>query len=276
MTDKKKTVLSMVLLTAGLLSCDHIAEGERLRYVRPADVSKNVLVEDFTGQTCRNCPDAAVAIHELQDTYGKTKVIAVGLYSGPFGKKRDGTYLPLTTETGDYYYNQTGVESQPSMNIDRKGLTSDNQVLMTRVHEALQGVANVMLQPVCTYDHIQRKGTLTVTAESTEDIAAGKLQVWLTEDRVVSPQILPTGKTDQAYVHDHVFRASVTDRDGCPITLQQGKPVSLSFDFDVSEAWEADCLSVVVFVFNASGVLQTEVVPLVSGSSNSTDESFNQ
>lgn len=266
----KKTMLGVVLLTAGLTACDNIAENERLRYVRPADVGKNVLVEDFTGQTCRNCPDAAVAIHELQDTYGKTRVIAVGLYSGPFGKKRDGTYLPLTTETGDYYYTQAGVESQPSMNIDRKGLTSDNQVLMTRVREALQGVANVILRPVCTYDQAGRKSTLTVTIESTEDIAGGRLQVWLIEDQIVSPQILPTGKTDQAYVHDHVFRTSVTDRDGCPITLQQGKPVSQSFDFDISGDWNVDHLSVVVFVFNGCGVLQAEVVPL-DGSSAPSD-----
>ncbi len=265
----KKTMLSIMLLTAGLAACDNIAENERLRYVQPADVSKNVLVEDFTGQTCRNCPDAAVAIHELQDTYGKTKVIAVGLYSGPFGKKRDGTPLPLTTETGDYYYNQTGVESQPSLNIDRKGLTSDNQVLMTRVHEALQGVAKVILKPVCTYDPTQRKGSLTVTAESTEDLSSGRLQVWLIEDQVVSPQILPTGKTDPAYVHDHVFRTSVTNRDGCPIELLQGQPVSQSFDFNVSGEWNADHLSVVVFVFNTSGVLQTEVVPLDDSSSTS-------
>lgn len=270
MTDMKKTMLSIAFLTAGLVSCDHIAENERLLYVRPADVGKNVLVEDFTGQTCRNCPDAASAIHELQDTYGKTKVIAVGLYSGPFGKKKDGTYLPLTTETGDYYYNQSGVESQPSMNIDRKGLTSDNQVLMTRVHEALQSMANVLLQPVCAYDRTQKKGTLTVTAESTEDLSDCKLQAWLIEDHVISPQILPTGKTDKAYVHDHVFRTAVTERDGQPVSLLQGRPVSRSFDFDVSEDWDADRLSIVVFVFNASGVLQTEVVPL-DGSSPTSD-----
>lgn len=258
----KKTMLSIAFLMAGLVSCDHIAESERLLYVRPADVSKNVLVEDFTGQTCRNCPDAASTIHELQDTYGKKKVIAVGLYSGPFGKKKDGTYLPLTTATGDYYYNQSGVESQPSMNIDRKGLTSDNQVLMTRVHEALQSMAKVLLKPVCSYDQTQKKGTLTVTVESTDDLSDSKLQAWLIEDNVVSPQMLPTGKTDKAYVHDHVFRTSVTDRDGQPVSLLQGRPVSLSFDFDVSEDWDADCLSVVVFVFNASGVLQVEVVPL--------------
>lgn len=92
--------LATVAVTASLFSCDNIAEGDRLIYVAPVEVSKNVLIEDFTGQRCLNCPTATETIHGLQETYGGTKVIAVGLYSGDFGKKVDGTLLPLTTETG--------------------------------------------------------------------------------------------------------------------------------------------------------------------------------
>jgi len=262
----------MVSLMFGLVSCENITESERLLYVKPADVGKNVLIEDFTGQTCRNCPDATDAIHELQENYGKNKVIAVGLYSGPFGKKKDGTYLPLTTEIGDYYYNQEGVESQPSLNINRQGLTSDNQVLMTRVHDALQGTSPVMVTLVCTYDANQQKASLSVTVESSEDVADGRLQVWVIEDEVVSPQVLPTGKTNKEYVHNHVFRSSVTDKDGQAVSLSQGKANTLSFDFEVDENWAVDKLSVVTFVFNASGVLQAEVVPLKTATSSTTLE----
>lgn len=254
--------LAALVMTVALASCDNIAEGDRLTYVAPVEVSKNVLIEDFTGQHCRNCPEATEAIHELQETYGKTKVIAVGLYSGPFGKKNDGTLLPLTTETGNYYYDRWKVEQQPCLNIDRNGLTSDNQILKTRVRTALQGTTTVTINPSVSYDATTKQANIAVNVGSSETIAGAKLQVWLMEDSITSPQVMPTGKTNKTYMHNHVFRTTMTDRDGKSISLDANKPVAESFSAGVDDSWNPKNLSVVVFVFNDEGVKQTEIVPL--------------
>ena len=37
-------------------SCSNIDEGDRLIYVKPAEVGRAVLIEDLTGQRCINCP----------------------------------------------------------------------------------------------------------------------------------------------------------------------------------------------------------------------------
>ena len=254
--------MSALVMAVGLNSCDSIAEADRLIYVAPAEVSKNVLIEDFTGQLCINCPEAAETIHELQEAYGNDKVIAVGLYSGPFGKNSKGL-LPLTTETGNYYYEQQNVESQPSLNIDRKGLTSDMGRLQTRVTEGLQEKTPVTISPTVEYDAEEKKATLKLDVFSSETIDGAKLQVWLMEDSIVSPQKMPSGTTNKTYVHNHVFRATVTDRDGKTISLNANAKVSEQFEVAIDDNWIAKNLNLVVFVFNADGVKQTEIIPVL-------------
>ena len=74
-TGGAKAILSLLplcLFAAVMLlaSCDNISEDERFIYVKPADVKRRVLIEDFTGQRCVNCPAAHEEIDRLQEQYG--------------------------------------------------------------------------------------------------------------------------------------------------------------------------------------------------------------
>ena len=71
-----------VLLGGALSSCSDLDEQERFVYIKPADAARKVLIEDFTGQRCPNCPKATDEIHHLQETYGEDNIIAVGIHSG--------------------------------------------------------------------------------------------------------------------------------------------------------------------------------------------------
>ena len=83
MRNKLLYILGAAML---LVSCGtEIGENERLEYVAPAAVGKNVLLVDFTGQRCVNCPKANEEIESLQRQYGGDTVISVGMHSGPLG-----------------------------------------------------------------------------------------------------------------------------------------------------------------------------------------------
>ena len=56
----------LICIALLLVACSHIDEGDRLIYVKPADVKRRVLLEDFTGQRCINCPKANDEIKSLQ------------------------------------------------------------------------------------------------------------------------------------------------------------------------------------------------------------------
>ena len=107
---KNLTTIILGLAAVAMVSCSDIDENDRFTYVRPANVSRAVLIEDFTGQLCVNCPNANDAIHQLQEQYGDSNVIAVGIHSGPRGFKGNSRFVGLATTLGDEYYTHFGAE----------------------------------------------------------------------------------------------------------------------------------------------------------------------
>lgn len=57
---------------------------------------QNILIEDYTGQTCGNCPPAAEKIIELKDIY-KERLLAMGVHAGSFA-------VPFPPQAGMYTY----------------------------------------------------------------------------------------------------------------------------------------------------------------------------
>ncbi len=116
----RKIYLTLVTLGLVLLSaCDEISTDERLTYVEPPEAGRAVLIEDYTGQNCVNCPRATEEIERLIEQYGDSVVIAVAIHSGPFSKEKDGTPTPLRTELGDMYFTRWNLSSQPVGLVDR-------------------------------------------------------------------------------------------------------------------------------------------------------------
>ena len=252
-----KTILPALLLCAvGVLSsCDEVDEADRYTYVKPAAVGRNVLIEDFTGQRCVNCPNATLEIEKLQALYGDT-VIGVGIHSGPFAKSTRGTPYALYTETGDEYFNYWKVESQPKGVIDRRG-TSDYTSWATIVRDELSKVAPVSLDLTSTYDAATRKAHFTVAAMGVDGNSTGKLQLWLIEDGIVAFQYMPDGSTNREYTHNHVFRTAVNGTWGTDFSIAEGEQKVVEFDYTLeSDEWVPENMAVVAFVYNNNGVLQ--------------------
>ena len=80
-----KKIYFTIMILAGLVlsSCDNVPVDERLTYVEPPEVGRAVLIEDYTGQYCVNCPRATEEIERLVKEYGDSTVIAVAIHSGP-------------------------------------------------------------------------------------------------------------------------------------------------------------------------------------------------
>lgn len=254
-----KSIINQSIMLFSILlavaACDNIDEDERFIYVEPATVAKRVLIEDFTGQRCINCPVANDIIKELQATYGKDNVIAVAIHSGPFGTTLAGTPYPLYTETGDYYYKLWGVTEQPSAMIDRHGVNSNYMTWGTAVYNEIQKSAPLLLDASCVYDQSTSSVSISVKAQGVEQVD-GKIQVWLTEDSVTSLQLVENNVIDRNYVHNHVFRKSVNDVMGDDFSLAEGEEKSLSYASEIDSSWNVDNLSAVVFVYGRDGVLQ--------------------
>lgn len=239
-------------------SCSNIDEGDRLIYVKPAEVGRAILIEDFTGQRCVNCPTGTEIINGIVDTYGEDNVIAVGVHSGPLGFAGNSKTVGLMTDTGNEYYTRWDKENkmgQPWVIFNRKtSPDSHYNNWAAMVGTIISEKANLSVKIDNAYDAAKRTLTTTVGAFGTNGTVNGKLQVWIVEDGIKALQMMPDGKPNKEYMHNHVFRAAVNGTWGEDVTVKEGETTTKQYQYVLPEAWNADNIAVVAFVYNDGGV----------------------
>jgi len=242
----------MVLLLA---SCADISETERLIYVKPADVARSVLIEDFTGQRCMHCPKAAQEIERLQAEYGAETVVAVAIHAGQLAVKKSELPEGLATDDGETYYKHWNVEAPPVGVINRSGAPMYIAQWGAQVHKEVQKPAQVALAMTNDYKDKECTAAIDITLQEAESME-GNLQVWVVEDGIVAPQKQPDGSFKMDYVHNHVFRAAVNGTWGDKLKLESGKTVHKEYTIRMNEEWKPEHISIVAFVYNHAGVCQ--------------------
>jgi hypothetical protein len=248
-----------------MVACDEVSVNDRLIYVEPPQVSRAVLIEDYTGQYCVNCPRATEEIERLIEQYGDSIVIAVAIHSGPFGKSK-GEPSPLYTEVGDMYFNTWGMSAQPIGLIDR--LFGSTPFSYT---DWAGGVNyEVAIDPPVSfltdidYDAETRDAAIEVQTIGLDSaLVSGKLQVWLVEDSIDSFQLMPDGSREEHYNHMHVFRASVNDPWGDALSVSHGQVAVKNYELKLDPAWVPEHCSVVTFLYDDSGVHQVAKKKLI-------------
>lgn len=261
---KAFTLIALPLsgIMGSMSSCSDIAEDERLIYVEPAKASRNVLIEDFTGQRCVNCPKAADAIHEIQELYGEN-VIAVAIHCGPFGglsAKNSG----LMTESGKEYWNTwfDSTQGQPVAKINRGAATNDYVNWSALVAESLKQTTDVTIDATADYT----PGVPFMTIKATTRANSGrkaKIQAWLTEDNIVATQYMPDGSRNNDYVHQHVLRSVVNGSWGEDIVYGEEEQ-NFTWMANMVSSWKPENMHIVVFVYDDKGVEQVIQVPVVN------------
>ena len=256
-----KRILDTLLVLAALLlvvACDEVSVDKRLTYVEPPQVSRAVLIEDYTGQYCVNCPRATEEIERLIEQYGDTTVIAVAIHSGPFGKSK-GEPSPLYTETGDLYFTHWGMSPQPVGLVDR--LFGPMHFSYTDwgggVNYEIAIEAPVGFQTTTDFDDETRQASIEVQTIGLDSaLVNGKLQVWLIEDSIDSFQYMPDGSVTEHYNHMHVFRASVNDPWGDDLSVGHGQVAVKNYAITLDPAWVPEHCAVVTFLYDDEGVKQ--------------------
>ena len=246
----KRVVYCLIIF---LYSCSHISEDQRLIYVKPDAVNRSVLVEDFTGQLCLNCPRANDEISALQQEYGEDAVVAVAIHSGPLGFYSNALFLGLATETGDLYYDHWEIEYQPIGMIDR-GECLNYTLWNARIREELQKVAPVGIK----LDTNITDDSLAIVSDiwGVDGNFSGKYQLWIVEYSIIAFQKMPDGTRRDDYVHKHVFRTAVNGTWGEDINIKEGENIIIQHSIKLSEDWQIENVSVIGFVYDSRGVHQ--------------------
>jgi hypothetical protein len=227
------------LLSVFLASCDKIDDPYTLPVPVKAWYGKKVLIEDYTGHKCPNCPGAAVDANNLKNLYGE-KVIVLAVHAGFFAKPAPPT-LPedFRTLAGDAWNTFFGFTQYPNGMINRKGYPNTHIAASGdwagKTALALAEIPEIELLITKTYNPSDSSISGKVTASFLKTIKKKlKLQIVITEDSIIAPQINAT-TTIPDYVHRHMLRASVNGDWGS--TLTDGNSFSL-IDTELSHNYQ--------------------------------------
>lgn len=251
-----------------LTACDHIAESDRLydsiiEDIEPIEgqeddtqetVKRMVLLEDFTGQKCINCPNATKEIELIQELF-PNKVAAVAIHGGSNGFSGNANLVGLATETAKEYYNKWGLgDTQPIGMVNRHEPPIIYQEWSATVKKELEKPVPLRLEGSAAL--ADNTITIQIKAEGINGTVTGKLQVWLLEDGIKAFQKMPNGTINYDYIHNHVFRTAVNGTWGKDISLEEGKAVEQTMTQALDPNWNKEQLSIVAFVYNDDGVQQ--------------------
>lgn len=252
-------LLCMALL---LSSCGDVTEEER--WIGPQEVAatKNVLVEDFTGQRCVNCPDATATIEELQRRitarYGTGHVVAVAIHGGSMAIS-DEYPMGLATAEGEAMHTALGIDAWPAGMVDRKGGVCRYAEWTARVVNRMAVIPAVAIACEASADRGKINVAISVTSLYTVNSSLERrLTVWLTESGITALQFMPDGSRNVSYVHNHVFRASFTEPEGQLLGTSPaiGGTETVDLSLPVKAAWNVAQMAVVAFVTDETGVEQ--------------------
>ena len=260
-------LLGIALFAAA--SCSEVDESNRFDGPYTVEAKKNVLVEDFTGQTCTNCPLANDEMVNILSNYGTDRVIAVSLHGGSNSLREDGNKYGLANVQGYTYISQLGINSFPKGRIDRQGDFIDYDKWDAEIFKRFSNDYNIQLSidnNATSFNLADSTLTVKVNVENQGSTSiTGKLQVWLTESNIVGPQYQTDGKIDMNYTHNHVFRHSVNDFEGEQITLNASSTESKTYSYTFpgvaniknKTPWQpANMHYVVIFYNEGNGVMQ--------------------
>ncbi len=244
-------------------SCDKI-DNPHKPYT-PTGGSKTVLIKDFTGVRCVNCPEAATAAHELQHRLGEDRVFILSVHAG-FLAMPVGGFPDFRTEEGTEWYNNNS--SNPLFAVDHVALTDGNTLYVeqidTPVADALAEAQTFDITISNSYDEATRQLKVESDVVATSDVV-GQLyvSVCLVEDSIVGKQTVPGG-VDDNYVFRNVFRGTLNGFDGDFLSEGQvfvNDEFALQHTAEIDEAYNADQCYILTYVYDKTDgkILQTAV-----------------
>lgn len=242
------------------MGCDDIKESDRYIPLEEVHPVRAVLIEEFTGQMCQNCPEGHRMLESLKKQYGDS-VIPVSIHASSLAiSGMLGNLQGLKTDDGDIYYNRDGIEKLPSAVVDRSGGALDLAQWSGAVREELKKDTPVRITLSASYDNVSNQITADIDMKSTKPVNC-TLQVWLTEDGIVSYQVDGSQHLID-YVHNHVYRATMNTVDGENVNITDVTTLSKSYSIEADSKWVPSNMTAVAFVFDNSGVLQAASAPV--------------
>ena len=222
---------------------------------------KIVLIEDFTGVACPNCPNAAAKIDEIKNLY-PNRILATAIHTkGIFGTPYDSSKFDFRTVAGLAIFDMlSGPKQWPIGCVNRvKHIDGNGNFVIKQDYSTWASYAaaelikntgvNIYLSDVLIDSTFKINVRLHYT-QATADTQA--LTVYVIEDDIIDLQKLPDNNIDSHYVHKHVLRAVLSNYNGDDLKSNEGLVLNRVFEKEykikMDSKWVKSNCSIIAFV----------------------------
>ena len=253
------TLISLSGLGGVLVSCDIIDENDRYESTEkpvlpPHSVPKTLLIQEFTGNMCTNCPQGAKAIHDIQEEF-PGQVIAIGIHPEGGGPNT----MPIgdqdfRCEEAQVIYEFFKPSGFPCAVFNGETTSTRFNMWYSIAAEMLAQEANMTIDAQSVYDSTTRNLQIDYTITATSDISTDlNVLVLLMENNILGYQ-LDGGKLLDNYIHNHVLRASLNGGWGTslPSSIKNGQVIEGSASMILDDKWVAENCQVVIYTFQSA------------------------
>lgn len=252
----KYIFLSSILLLLLVIGCT-----EDPPEIVPCQTDRVVLVEEFTGLYCANCPAAHQKIKDLQAEY-PNQIIPVAIHAGYTARPYQS--WDYRTVGGNAIHDWVIPQGNPSANINRKYIENTGAYTAQSpntwagyIAEEICKSPDVSINLTPIYDEVTREINLTVNVAPLNTVKMKKnvhLSILITESNIIAPQESSTG-WDNNYVHNYMLRDFITDTWGVKIQ-EEGEtimPYQSTFNYSLPTDWDENNCEIVAFVHYYEG-----------------------
>jgi len=266
--------LILFIVAWGLQSCDKVKEP--YAEIKPAGGDTNyrmILLEDYTGHKCVNCPAAGILARDLEELY-KGQIMVMAVHATWFATPdQTGDFTAnYTTEAGNTWSSEFQIESAPYGLINRRYYSGSHIYLNPKYWgNAVQDFVELPKVAIMSINNVYNDATRSLSTkietkflEQTQGTI--NLTVCILEDSIVSPQknndpLVGSVPVIYQYVYMDMLRGNVSGIWGDELTTSviPNTVYSKSYTFQMNEAWVAPHCWILAFISDANTheILQT-------------------
>ncbi len=218
---------------------------------------KKVLIEEFTGVRCVNCPAGSAAIENLLAIHGE-RLVAISIHAGSFAVPYTGQE-DYKTQAGQNILDLLGGEfAFPIAAVNRKIFPGQSNPQAGsnswpgHIDEELEIPSPLVVDIANSYDDNNRALQVTVSIGADETVSEPLyLSVLITENNIIGPQYTPDNNPQTDYKHKHVFRAILSNTTGDLLSengLLENETFEKNYSFTLPEHWVVENCKVIALV----------------------------
>ncbi|MCP4120200.1 MAG: Omp28-related outer membrane protein [Bacteroidetes bacterium] len=227
-----------------------------------------VLLEEFSGVRCPNCPEGNMKAEELETDF-PGRVIVVTAHSD-FLADPIGDDIDLRSDDADDLSTLIGgITSKPSASVNRKQFAGESKIAVRNVSSWEQYVSDELaittpvniVPEILSVDGVARTISFKVTFSYSQMSTGHSVGISLTESGLIADQ-RDGVMTAEDYEHHSVLRKSLTPIIGTPLAGDQSvdQVIIQEYlfdldDYEVSTDWIISSMELTVYILDADGVV---------------------